>query len=141
MDCVRRRGKIVGYSYLSPFNPRDAYIYTCDIAIYINPKCLGKGFGKVLMNKMLHLAKLDGYKKIVSIVTQENTASQSLQDDYGFQLIAKFDEVGYKFGRWLGVFFYEKILNDEVDITQKPKNLDPKIVNNIDIQFGKDYHE
>lgn len=79
------------------------------------------------MNNMLHLAKLDGYKKVVSIVTQENTASQSLQDDCGFQLIAKFDEVGYKFGRWLSVFFYEKILNDEVDITQKLKILVQKL--------------
>lgn len=118
---------IVGYAYLSSFNPRAAYNWTCDLAIYLAPDQLGKGYGSQLMKAIIDLAEKDGYKKMISIVTEGNTGSEKLHEKFGFEKKGFFENVGYKSGEWLGVTYYMKDLSP-VKMDQSPKeplNLDP----------------
>ena len=55
-------GKPVGYAYYSDFNSRQAYACTVDLAIYLDPNACHHGYGKILMNEMIVIARKSGYK-------------------------------------------------------------------------------
>lgn len=117
--------RLIGYAYLSSFNERAAYDWTCDLSIYLNPDERGKGYGRKLMNAILDLAKEDGYVSCVSIITGGNTGSEKLHEKCGFEKKAVFDHFGYKNGEWRSVSYYVKQLNEPAEKPEQPKNLDP----------------
>ncbi len=120
---LEEEGKIVGYAYLSAFNPRKAYAWTCDLAIYLDHEVRGKGYGTLLMQAMIDLAKKDGYVKMVSLVTTGNTASEKLHEKLGFRNVGTLENTGLKHGKWLGVSFFLKDLNQPDEQASAPMNL------------------
>jgi phosphinothricin acetyltransferase len=46
----------------------------------------------------------------MGVVTLPNEASRRLHERFGFVQSANFKEVGFKFGRWLDVGYWELIL-------------------------------
>ena len=54
-------GKVLGYAYLSAFNPRSAYDWTADLAIYVDMDAHGKGIGTTLMQKIIMKISLNAY--------------------------------------------------------------------------------
>jgi len=117
-------GKILGYAYLSSFNTRAAYDWTCDLAIYLDHEARGKGIGSILMEEIIALAEKDGYVSMVSIVTEGNTASEHLHEKFGFAKAGVMHKVGFKNG-WLGVTFYELKLNPAEDSPSEILNVNP----------------
>lgn len=116
--------KVIGYAYLSKFNDRAAYDWTCDLAIYIDHNCGHLGYGTKLMKAIIDLAKKDGYKKMISIVTSENNASMSLHEKFDFEKMATFENIGFKHNRWLGVIYYQLDLNPtDNKLLEPPLNL------------------
>ena len=103
-------GVLKGYAYLSSFNPRAAYNWTADLAIYVDPDECAKGYGSQLMEALLKIASEDGYHNIISIITDTNTASAALHRRFGFENKGTFPLVGYKFSKWLSVSYWQKIL-------------------------------
>lgn len=117
-----------GYAYLEPFNERAAYDWTCGLSIYVAPDMNHHGYGKQLMTAILDLAKQDGYKTVISIITEGNKASENIHESFGFEKIGRFAESGYKNGKWLGVSYYGKRLTDTTEAMEEPLNLDPYAV-------------
>ncbi|MBO7703384.1 MAG: N-acetyltransferase [Solobacterium sp.] len=118
---LEKENKPVGYAYLSHFNPRHAYRFTADIAIYIDPKETGKGYGKILLEALIGRAKQCGYQKLVSLVTVGNAASEALHESFGFVKQTVMEKAGYKFGRWQSVNYFV------LDIGSFPENPDEPI--------------
>lgn len=114
--------KIVGYAYLDAFSSRVAYNWTTDLSIYLDHTCKSKGYGSLLMKEILHLAQIDGYCNVVSIVTEGNIASEHIHEKFGFQKKTLFENFGYKFNKWLGVTYYVKQVNEVKDDIQQPQN-------------------
>ncbi|MDO4415360.1 MAG: GNAT family N-acetyltransferase [Erysipelotrichaceae bacterium] len=115
-------GKPVGYAYLASFIPRAAYDWTIDLAIYLDPEQRGKGYGDLLMDAVIEIAKKAGYVNMVSIITKGNIPSEKLHEKHGFVKMGEFDESGYKFGKWLGVTYYTLRLNPPAKHPDKPIN-------------------
>lgn len=105
-------GKVAGYCGISPFRTKPAYSRTAEISIYVDPQMVGKGIGKQLMSEMIHRAIQHGYHVIVSGITGGNEASFRLHEQFGFQLAGSFKEIGFKFGQWQDVHFYQLLLPD-----------------------------
>ncbi len=101
-------GKAVGYAYLDRFNVRNAYRYTADVTVYLDPRETGKGYGRKLMEALEEEAKKQNIHKLISLVTEGNLASEKLHASLGYRKAVCLEHVGYKFGRWLGVTWYEK---------------------------------
>ena len=51
-----------------------------------------------------------GIHVLIACITSENTASCAFHEALGFRKASSFEEVGMKFGRWLGVTDYQLIL-------------------------------
>ncbi len=103
-------GTVVGYACLSKFRDRPAYRQTAESSVYVHRDHQGKGIGKRLMTELIGLAQTLGYHTIVAGITSGNGASVNLHVQLGFQPIGVFREVGFKFGRYHDVTFYQLFL-------------------------------
>lgn len=103
-------GKVIGYSCLSKFRDKEAYSKSTELSVYISSECRGQGAGSRLMQEIVRLARKDGYHTIISGITGGNEASVKLHKKFGFEFIGCFKEVGYKFGEWQDVHFYQLML-------------------------------
>jgi L-amino acid N-acyltransferase len=107
---AEREGTVVGFACLSPHRSKPAYAQTAEISLYIAPNAQGQGIGSRLMSEILHQAEQLKYHVIVAGITEGNEASVRLHEKYGFQYVGCFREVGYKFGQWLDVCYYQRML-------------------------------
>lgn len=115
----------VGYAYLSQFNERAAYDWTADVSVYLRHDAGHKGYGTALMKQLIRMAEQDGYKHLVSIVTEGNTASEHLHEACGFEKMAFFPDFGYKHHAWVGVTYYVLRLSDQFeDSPAEPEDRD-----------------
>lgn len=101
---------VVGYCGILPYSEKAAYAKTVELSIYLHPQAQGKGIGTRLLQVMIEKARSLGYHTILSGITDGNEASIKLHERFGFKKVSHFKEVGYKFGRWLDVCFYQLML-------------------------------
>ena len=104
-------GKILGYAYASAPYTRAAYAWCAEPSIYLNSQARGRGIGTKLYTALEEILKLQGHHVLYALVTEENTESISFHEKFSYKKQAFFPDCGWKFGRWLGVFWMEKRLN------------------------------
>lgn len=102
---------VVGYCSLSRFRSKPAYEKSVESSVYIDESFHGQGIGKRLMHEILHRAREIGYHTVIAGITGGNEASVKLHVGLGFQLVGCFKEVGFKFGQWQEVHFYQLLLD------------------------------
>ncbi len=105
-------GKTVGYAYASKHRERDAYCYDVDVAVYMDVECRGAGIGTKLYNMLFEMLKKQGFYNAYAGITVPNERSVELHKKYGFEDIGVFKKTGYKFGKWHGVQWMGKALQD-----------------------------
>jgi L-amino acid N-acyltransferase len=103
-------GKVVGWGSLSKFRDRAAYDGTVEASVYIRHDCHRRGIGRSLLEDLIQRAREIGFHTMIGGASADQTASLALQESLGFQRVADFKEVGYKFGQWLDVVFYQLML-------------------------------
>ena len=104
------QGQILGYVYASPPYTRSAYRWCAEPSIYLKPEARGRGLGKKLYAALEEILKLQGYQVLYALITQENHSSLDFHKKLGYRQKVLFDNCGFKFGRWLGVYWLEKRL-------------------------------
>jgi phosphinothricin acetyltransferase len=114
---------IAGYAYASCFNEREAYDWSVDFSIYIDPKYHRKNIGKALYNALFELVKLQGYYNAYAGVTLPNINSEGLHESFGFKTIGVYENVGYKFDGWHDVKWYGLKINEYDQAPSKPKDI------------------
>ena len=103
-------GAVLGYAYGSAPFERAAYRWCAEISVYLKPEARGKGIGTHLYKALEAILTYQGYRLVYAIITSENAASMAFHEKMGYKLEAKFQNCGYKFGRWLSVAWMEKEL-------------------------------
>jgi phosphinothricin acetyltransferase len=102
--------RVVGYACLSPFRDKPAYRKSVEVSVYVDSDYHGRGIGKTLLEAILKRAAEIGYHTVIAGITGGNEASIRLHEKFGFQHVGRFREVGFKFGRWCDVHFYQLML-------------------------------
>jgi len=103
-DCV------VGFSTLGAFRNSQAYKYSVENSIYVASGSRGKGVGKLLMPPLIAAAVKMNMHTIIAGIDATNEASLQLHKKFGFEEVAHFKQVGYKFKHWLDLQFLQLIL-------------------------------
>ena len=103
-------GEILGYTYAAPPYTRAAYRWCAEPSVYLKPEARGRGIGRKLYAALEEILKLQGYQLLYALVTQDNLPSLSFHQKLGYGQKVLFENCGYKFGRWLGVYWLEKRL-------------------------------
>ncbi len=102
--------EIVGYAYASKWKERSAYSKSVEISVYLKPDFLGNGIGSALYSKLLDELKKLKIHAVIGGISLPNKASQQLHTKFGFEKVAHFKEVGFKFNKWIDVGYWELIL-------------------------------
>lgn len=100
-------GKVVGYAYASKHRDRAAYQWSVDFAIYVDPKHHRNYIAKALYTALIKILKAQGYYNAYAGITLPNEKSQGFHESFGFALIGLYHNVGYKFGKWHDVGWFE----------------------------------
>lgn len=102
--------KVIGYAYASAWRVRAAYKYSVEITVYLENGLSGKGIGTELYTELLIRLKNLGMHGVIGGIALPNKACISLHEKFGFEKVAHFKEVGFKFDKWVDVAYWEKIL-------------------------------
>jgi L-amino acid N-acyltransferase YncA len=100
-------GTVVGWGSLSAFRGRCGYRFSVENSVYVHHDHHGQGIGKALVLDLIGRARALGHHTIVAGISADQAASRALHERVGFQQVAHFHEVGFKFDRWLDVVFLQ----------------------------------
>ncbi len=103
-------GELVGYAYATRWKGRSAYRFSVETTVYLKANFIGRGIGAQLyMSLLTHLREASLHTAIGGIALP-NPASEALHQKLGFRKVAQFAEVGFKFGRWIDVGYWQLTL-------------------------------
>jgi L-amino acid N-acyltransferase YncA len=105
---------VLGYVYASTHNERAAYRWSVDVTAYIRHDAHRRGIGRALYTALFDILVLQGFRTACAGVTLPNTASVRMHAAMGFQEVGVYHDVGYKFGKWHDVGWYERPLAEHV---------------------------
>lgn len=108
-----REGSVAGYAYASLWNGRCAYRYTAEVTVYLAPDALGAGLGSQLYGALFEVLKQRSYRTVIAGISLPNDGSIALHEKFGMKKVAHFEEVGYKFERWIDVGYWQGLLCPE----------------------------
>jgi L-amino acid N-acyltransferase YncA len=103
--------EVVAWGSLNPYNPREAYRFVADFSIYVERAWRGKGSGRVLLERLVELARELGYHKMVLSAFPTNDAGMALYQKLGFRTVGIYKEQGLLDGRWVDTIVMEKLLD------------------------------
>lgn len=107
---VVEAGQVLGFGTYGAFRPRPAYKYSVEHSVYVHHAHQGKGVGKTLLQALIHDAERQGYHVLIGGIDSENSGSIALHRQFGFEFSGCIKQAGFKFGKWLNLDFYQKIL-------------------------------
>lgn len=107
---VEEGGQLLGYAYASRWKLRDAYRYTLEVSVYIAEDCVGKGMGKHLYQTLFGILKKQGIHTVIGCICIPNAPSVALHEKLGFQQVAHFNQIGFKFNQWLDIGYWQLML-------------------------------
>lgn len=105
-------GVLLGYASFGDFRPHDGYARTVEHSIYVHKDHQRKGVARSLLPQLIAAAVRLGKHAIIGGIDATNAASIALHQQFGFEIVGRLPEVGFKFGRYLDLLFLEKILAD-----------------------------
>jgi L-amino acid N-acyltransferase YncA len=108
-------GTLMGFATYGTFRPWPAYKYSVENAVYVHKDHRRKGLGRRLMERLLEAAAEQDYHAIVAAISMDNSASIALHEKLGFVHAGTIREAGFKFGEWLDLGYYQRVLETPAD--------------------------
>ena len=104
------RGRVAGYAYATTWRTRVAYRFCTEVTVYLDRSCFGRGLGTQLYEALFARLEPTGMHSLLGCISLPNEASVALHEKFGLKKVAHFEEVGFKFGRWIDVGYWQKNL-------------------------------
>ena len=102
----------VGYASSRSFRAKPAYDRSVETTIYLDPAAVGNGLGSRLYGSLLEILHAESEVHCaVGGITLPNPVSVALHERFGFTPVGTFREIGFKFGKYWDVRWYEKDLS------------------------------
>jgi phosphinothricin acetyltransferase len=95
-------GAILGYAYAGLYRARPAYRWTVEDSVYVDVGAHRRGVGRALLARLIADSEALGFRQMIAVIGDTaNTGSIELHRAAGFRMVGTFENVGFKFGRWL----------------------------------------
>ncbi len=107
---LKENNIVLGYAYASMHRERAAYRWSVDVSAYVRQELRGKGIGKMLYAELFSVLRQQGYCNVYAGICLPNESSVGIHEYFGFKKIAHYNKVGYKFGQWHDVGWWELFL-------------------------------
>jgi len=103
--------EILGYAYATEWKSRSAYKFSVESTVYLKQGRQGKGLGTKLYQELLQRIECRNVHVVIGGIALPNKPSIALHEKLGFEKVAQFKEVGFKFEKWIDVGYWELIMN------------------------------
>lgn len=100
-------GEVLGYAYANKWKERAAYKHSTEVTVYLREAATGRGIGRLLYAQLIARLRELGFRAIIGGIALPNAASVGLHESLGFRKVAHFERVGFKFGRWIDVGYWQ----------------------------------
>jgi L-amino acid N-acyltransferase YncA len=118
---LEEEGRVVGYAYGVPMKPRQAYRWSCEVSIYLEPGRRRTGGGRALYEALFERLTSRGYRTAIAGMTLPNDASVGLHAAMGFEPIGTYRRIGWKHDRWHDVAWAQRPLAVDDDPPHEPR--------------------
>ena len=105
-----RCGGVTGYAHATRWKNRTAYRFSVEVTVYVAPEWDGCGIGSLLYSQLLPILQAQHIHAAIGGIALPNEASVALHEKFGFRKVAQFQEVGFKFNRWIDVGYWQRTL-------------------------------
>jgi L-amino acid N-acyltransferase YncA len=103
-------GAIQGYAYATAWKPRSAYRHSVESTVYLAPAATGRGIGTELYRALIDDLRGRHAHCVVGGIALPNVPSVALHEKLGFKRVGQFGEIGWKFGQWVDVGYWQLVL-------------------------------
>jgi L-amino acid N-acyltransferase YncA len=101
-------GHIVGYASSRKWKSRSAYRFAVEVTVYVAPESARSGIGSSLYGGLFPMLQARGIHAVIAGIALPNEASVALHEKFGMRKVAHFPQVGFKFGRWIDVGYWQR---------------------------------
>lgn len=105
---AEKADEILGYAYAARFKQRKAYRFSAEVSVYVKNGANGNGIGRRLYENLFNELEKTDVHMIIAGIALPNEASVRLHERFDFEKTAHFREVGFKFGRWIDIGYWQK---------------------------------
>ncbi len=107
---AERGGVVVGYACATRWKERSGYRHSVESTVYLAPDEAGHGLGTALYEALFARLTSWGAHAVMGGIALPNEASVALHEKLGMRKVAHFEAVGLKFGRWIDVGYWQRVL-------------------------------
>ena len=104
---------LVGYAYASKWKGRCAYRHSLEVTVYLAPTASGVGWGSKLYDALFTELRKGDTHVVIGGISLPNEASIALHEKFGMRKVGHFNEVGFKFGEWVDVGYWQGVVDDQ----------------------------
>ena len=110
IGAVSPAGELLGFASYGSFRAWPAYKYSVEHSVYVHKDHRGQGLGPLLMEQLIAKAIEQQYHVMIGGIDAANRGSVALHQKLGFSHAGTIRQAGFKFGRWLDLAFYQRVL-------------------------------
>jgi phosphinothricin acetyltransferase len=115
-----RDGELLGYAYAGQHNERAAYRWSANGSVYVSATARRIGVGTALYRSLFALLRAQNFVNVYAGITLPNAASVGLHESVGMMPVGVYHKVGYKFGAWHDVGWWEMVLRERPEDPEPP---------------------
>lgn len=108
-------GSLLAFGSFGMFRAWPAYKYTVEHSVYVHKDHRGRGLGQEVMQALIGAARQRDVHALVGGIDSTNAGSIALHERLGFRHVGTLPQVGFKFGQWLDLAFYQLLLDTPVN--------------------------
>lgn len=105
------QGQLLAFGSYGSFRAWPAYKYTVEHSVYVQRDQRSKGLGRQVMQALIDTARQHDVHAMMGGIDASNAGSIALHEGLGFRHVGTLPQVGFKFGRWLDLSFYQLLLD------------------------------
>ena len=115
------RGRVLGYAYATEHSPRAAYRWAANVSVYVHQDVHRRGVGRNLYGVLFKLLRVQGSINAYAGITLPNPKSVGLHEAIGFRPVGVYERVGFKFGAWHDVGWWQMALQPSPRVPPAPR--------------------
>ncbi len=103
---------VAGYAYAGPHKERAAYRFSAEASVYLSDTFHRQGIASRLYKQLFTELRQKNFYNVLAGISLPNPASVSFHESQGFQPVGIYRKIGYKFGSWHDVGWWQLALQD-----------------------------
>jgi L-amino acid N-acyltransferase YncA len=118
--AIDGQGAVAGYVHAASHRNAPSYQWSVNTSVFVREDVRGQGIGKMLYAELFHQLIELGYYRAFAGIALPNAASMALHESMGFKPVGVYEKVGFKFGAWRDVGWWQKELQQPVSDPRPP---------------------